>query len=52
MQDFKYQMINKFSLIDNASLISKKYTDMRGEILFDHVLRLRLGQMAERLREA
>lgn len=32
MQDFKYQMINKFSSIDNASSKQKKYNDMRGEI--------------------
>ncbi len=33
MQDFKYQMINKFSSIDNAVSETKKFSDMRGEIL-------------------
>lgn len=32
MQDFKYQMINKFNSIDNASKKAKSYNDMRGEI--------------------
>ena len=32
MQDFKYQMINKFSSIDNASHKQKKYNELRGEI--------------------
>ena len=32
MQDFKYQMINKFSSIDNASHKKKKYNELRGEI--------------------
>jgi len=32
VQDFKYQMINKFSSIDVASLKQKNYNDMRGEI--------------------
>src|SRR6202048_2171168 len=32
MQDFKYQMINKFSSIDNASQKQKKYNELRGEI--------------------
>ena len=31
MQDFKYQMINKFS-IDNASLRQKRYNNLRAEI--------------------
>jgi hypothetical protein len=31
-QDFKYQMINKFSSIDNASQKQKKYKELRGEI--------------------
>lgn len=32
MQDFKYQMINKFSSIDNACHKQKKYNELRGEI--------------------
>jgi hypothetical protein len=32
VQDFKYQMINKFSSIDNASHKQKKYKELRGEI--------------------
>lgn len=32
MQDFKYQMINKFSSIDNACHKQKKYSELRGEI--------------------
>ena len=32
MQLFKYQMINKFSSIDNASHKQKKYNELRGEI--------------------
>ena len=32
MQFFKYQMINKFSSIDNSSLKQKKYKELRGEI--------------------
>ena len=32
MQDFKYQMINKFNSIDNASKKPKSYNDMRGKI--------------------
>ena len=32
MQDFKYQMINKFSSIDNACHKQKKYNDLKGEI--------------------
>ena len=32
LQDFKYQIINKFSLIDNASHKQKKYNELRGEI--------------------
>src|ERR1700738_9442 len=32
VQDFKYQMINKFSSIDNASHKQKKYNELRGEI--------------------
>ncbi len=32
MQDFKYQMVNKFSSIDNSSTRPKRYNDMKGEI--------------------
>ena len=32
LQDFKYQMINKFSSIDNSSHKQKKYNELRGEI--------------------
>ena len=32
MQLFKYQMINKFSSIDNSSHKQKKYNELRGEI--------------------
>ena len=32
MQDYKYEMINKFNSIDNASKEAKSYNDMRGEI--------------------
>ena len=32
MQDFKYQMINKFSSIDNACHMQKKLVDLSGEI--------------------
>ena len=41
MQYFKYQMINKFSSIDNACHKQKKYNELRGEIYLitasDHV---------------
>ena len=43
VQDFKYQMINKFSSIDNSSHKQKKYSDLKGEIYlitaFDSVWR-------------
>ena len=32
VQDFKYQMVNKFSSIDNQVQRHKQYKDMRGEI--------------------
>ncbi len=32
VQDFKYQMVNKFSSIDNQVQRHKQYNDMRGEI--------------------
>ena len=32
MQDFRYQMINKFSSIDNVSHKQKKYNKLSGEI--------------------
>ena len=32
VQDFKYQMINKFTFIDNSSLRQKQYKDLKGEI--------------------
>ena len=41
VQDFKYQMINKFTSIDNSSLRQKQYKDLKGEIYLitasDHV---------------
>ena len=41
MQLFKYQMITKFSAIDNSTARQKQYSELRGEIYLitspDHV---------------